>query len=78
MPSDVVFIQGYIRFSMNEENGARAEIQFKNGSQVISTIKLGGAAGGDRTGNVWSADPMTLTYKTGGGKNHQYEMCLTL
>ena len=68
MPSDVVFIQGYIRFSMNEDNGARAEIQFKNGSQVISTIKLGGAAGGDRTGNVWSADPMTLTYKTGGGK----------
>lgn len=68
VPTDAFMVAGYIRFSQNEENGSRAAIEFKNGSSVVGTCNLGGAAGGSRTGNIWKEDPMKLTYTTGGGK----------
>ena len=68
IPSDLLFIQGYIRFSMNEENGARADIEFLNGDSLVSSIRLGGAAGGDRTGDIWGDSPMKTTYVQRGGK----------
>ena len=68
IPPRTIMVTGFIRYSMNEENGSRAQVQLKRGANVAQTIQLGGAAGGTRTGNVFGDTPMQLTYVAGGGK----------
>jgi len=68
LPPSCILVTGYIRYSMNQENGARAVVQLKTGAGIQQTIDLGGATGGDRTGNVFGDDAMKLTYTTTGSK----------